>query len=335
MNHFERSMHMLDGGDTLPAPVAEAAMQEVMTGRVPTDLLTAWLRELARRMPTADELLGCADAFMAHAVRVPTRTSADQIVDTCGTGGAPKVFNAGTLAALLVAATGAPVAKHGNRSRTGFGSAETLQALGLDLNASPQTLAEQLDHHRFCFCMAPKHHPGAAYAAAARKAIVGPTIFNAVGPLCNPAGAQRRLMGVWDARLLEPMAQVLARRGAVHAMVLHARDGLDEISLCTETDYVRVMDGAVAETGTLSPEMFGVKRHAAPPAQAADLPGAVHLAESLLQGTCTTSHADMLVLNAGAALVVAGQCRTWAEGADTARACMVDGKGWTLLQRLI
>ena len=335
MNDFDRSMHMLDGGQTLPAPVAEAAMREVMMGRVSTEALTAWLRALSMRMPTADELFGCAEAFMAHAVRVPTHTSADRIVDTCGTGGAPKVFNASTLAALLVAATGAPVAKHGNRSRTGFGSAETLQALGLDLDASPQTLADQLDRHGFCFCMAPRHHPGAAHAVAARRALVVPTIFNAVGPLCNPAGARRRVLGVWDARLMQPMAHVLAQRGAVHALVLHARDGLDEISPCTETDYVRVMDGVVVETGTLSPEMFGVKRHATAPVPAADLTRAAHLAEELLKGTCTTAHVDMLVLNAAAALVVAGQCRSWASAADVARAAIADGRGWELLQRLI
>ena len=335
MNDLEQSMRMLQRGETLSASVAEAAMREVMTGRVSTESLTAWLRELSLRTPTADELLGCTEAFMAHAVRVPTRTAPDRIVDTCGTGGAPKVFNASTLSALLVAAAGAPVAKHGNRSRTGFGSAETLEALGVDLSASPQALADQLDRHGFCFCMAPRHHPGAAHAVAARRAIVGPTIFNAVGPLCNPTGAQRRLLGVWDARLLQPMAQVLARRGAVDALVLHSHDGLDEISLCTDTDYVRVVDGAVVDTGTLTPETFGLNRHAAPPTPAGNLPEAVQLSRTLLAGTCTSAHADMLVVNAAAALVVAGCCGNWVEGAEMARGLLADGAGLALLQRLI
>ena len=335
MSDFDHSMRMLERGDTLPAAVAQSAMALVMRGGVSTESLTEWLRLLSTRTPTADELLGCTEAFMAHAVRVPTRTTPDRIVDTCGTGGAPKVFNASTLSALLVAAAGAPVAKHGNRSRTGFGSAETLEALGVDLSASPQAQADHLDRHGFCFCMAPRHHPGAAHAVAARKAIVGPTIFNAIGPLCNPAGAQRRLLGVWDARLMQPMAQVLARRGAVHALVLHSRDGLDEISLCTETDHVRVVDGAVMETGTLTPESFGMKRRSEPPTPAGNLPGAVQLSRTLLAGTCTSAHVDMLVVNAAAALVVAGRCGNWVEGAEMARSLLADGAGLALLQRLI
>ena len=335
MNDLEQSMRMLERGETLSTTVAQSAMALVMRGGASTESLTEWLRLLSTRTPTADELLGCTEAFMAHAVGVPTRTAPDRIVDTCGTGGAPKVFNASTLSALLVAAAGAPVAKHGNRSRTGFGSAETLEALGVDLNASAQALADQLDRHGFCFCMAPRHHPGAAHAVAARKAIVGPTIFNAIGPLCNPAGAQRRLLGVWDARLMQPMAQVLARRGAEHALVLHSRDGLDEISLCTETDYVRVVDGAVMEIGTLTPESFGMKRRSEPPTPAGNLPEAVQLSRTLLAGTCTSAHADMLVINAAAALVVAGRCGNWVEGAEMARSLLADGAGLTLLQRLI
>ena len=177
MSDFDHSMRMLERGDTLPAAVAQSAMALIMRGGVSTESLTVWLRLLSTRTPTADELLGCTEAFMAHAVRVPTRTAPDRIVDTCGTGGAPKVFNASTLSALLVAAAGAPVAKHGNRSRTGFGSAETLEALGVDLNASPQagphhTVAASSRGRRLtarAISMSPTF-PSAAFSASRRTA---------------------------------------------------------------------------------------------------------------------------------------------------------------------
>ena len=145
MTLLRDSIPALERGDTLSTTQMEQMVLEVMDGGVPTDTLAQWLRAMAQRVPTADELVGGARAFMSRSVRVRCRTAADRIVDTCGTGGAPKVFNVSTLAALLVAASGAPVAKHGNRSRTGFGSAETLEALGMRLDAAPQALADALD----------------------------------------------------------------------------------------------------------------------------------------------------------------------------------------------
>ena len=335
MTLLRDSIPALERGDTLSTTQMEQMVLEVMDGGVPTDTLAQWLRAMAQRVPTADELVGGARAFMSRAVRVRCRTAADRIVDTCGTGGAPKVFNVSTLAALLVAASGAPVAKHGNRSRTGFGSAETLEALGMRLDATPQALADALDSCGFCFCMAPRHHPGAAHAAAARRMVTGPTVFNALGPLCNPAGAGRQLLGVWSAEMLRPMSEALARLGCTHALVVHAMDGLDEISVCAPTMFVRVLHGAVVEQGTLTPESFGMHSHQVPAPASHSLPEAVTMARDLLQGTCSTTHSDMLVLNAAAALVVSGKADRWADSAVMARGMLEQGRGMALLQTLI
>ena len=335
MSEIQRTIAWLERGESLSSGAASDVMEEVVSGTVTTQTLTRWLHAMSTRLPTADELHGCSKALMAHAVRVPCRTPAERILDTCGTGGAPKCFNVGTLAALLVASMGAPVAKHGNRSRTGFGSAETLEALGVDLSATPDAQAHALDASGFCFCMAPRHHPGMAHAAASRRSIQGPTIFNAVGPLCNPAGALRRVLGVWHHGLMQPMAEVLARLGATRALVVHAEDGLDEISVSAPTHFIRVEAGAIVDRGVLTPDMFGIRPLVAPVQACADLPESVQLARSLLAGSCRSAHRDMLVVNAAAALMMAGRAASWTDAASLTQACIASGDAMALLERLI
>lgn len=335
MSAIHASMPAVERGDTLSVEQMERAIDQVIGGEVDTETLVRWLTALSRRMPTADELVGGMQAFMQRAVRVPCATAPERITDTCGTGGARKVFNAGTLAGLLTATPDSPVAKHGNRSRTGFGSAETLMALGLNVESTPAEQARSLQEAGFCFCMAPRHHVGAAHAAAARRSVQGPTIFNAIGPLCNPVGAGRQLIGVWHRSLMAPMAEALARRGCVRGLVVHSEDGLDEISASAATHFIRVECGAVSDHGVCMPESFDVRRRSTPVPAAASLAEAVATARDLLRGMDGSPQADMLVLNTAAALFVSGQCETWPDAAACARERMAAGHGLRVLEHVI
>ncbi len=324
-----------EGGQVHSAHEAEAAMGLVLDGRVEEPMLARWLGALSLRPPTADELFGCMQAFLARARMVPVQTQPERILDTCGTGGAPKVFNASTLAGLVAAASGCPVAKHGNRSRTGFGSAETIAALGFPMEAEPEIQARMLDQLGFCFCMAVRHHPGAAHAAGVRRRMSVPTLFNVIGPLCNPASAMRQVVGVWDARLMQPVAQTLARRGCVHGMVLHAEDGLDEASVCAPTKFVHVDRGSVVDEGTLEPGMFGIQLHGTSPAPARSLQEAVAIAQDLLEGRAAGGRRDMLIMNAALALVVGGHRLSWRDAAGLARDLLDGRRVMNLLQSLL
>lgn len=332
---FRAALDAVEGGGAQSMDQAEHAMACVMDGAVPDAALARWLGAMALRVPDTFELVGFVKAFGARMVRVPTTTAPERILDTCGTGGAPKVFNASTLAGLVAAAGGSPCAKHGNRSRTGFGSAETIAAMGVSIEASPERQARDLDTIGFCFCMAPRHHPGAAHAAAVRRAMGVPTIFNVVGPLVNPAGALRQVLGVWDERLLHPVAETLARMGAVRAMVLHACDGLDEVSPCAPTRFVLVDRGSVVEEGMIEPSQFGMQPHTKQPERARDLADAVSIATALLEGRDAGARRDMLVLNAAVALVVAGHRLSWRDAAGLARDLLDSRRVLDLLHRLV
>jgi len=334
-NACKDSLTTLLRGETLATTQACEAMQAVMRGEVADADLHAWLRAMMPRIPTTQELLGFVQAFMSCAIRVTAQTAPERILDTCGTGGALKVFNTSTLAALVAAAAGCPTAKHGNRSRTGLGSAETFAAMGFNINSTAEEEARMLDQERFCFCMAPRHHPGAAYAARVRKAIGVPTVFNLVGPLTNPAGALRQLLGVWDVKFMLPVAETLAARGAVEALVIHSEDGLDEISVCAPTLFLRVDRGSVVEEGVFKPEMFGIQSHATPPPPAQNLSDAVAIARGLLEGNDMDSRRDMLLLNAAVAMVVGGLRLSWKDAVGVARD-MIDGRrALALLERIL
>ena len=331
---FAHALAAVEGDGCMDMDQAETAMRCVMRGQVPDPELARWLGAMALRVPTQQELIGFVKAFLADMVRVPCATPPERILDTCGTGGAPKVFNASTLAGLVAAAAGSPCAKHGNRSRTGFGSAETMATLGVDLDASPERQAQSLDTHGFCFCMAPRHHPGAAHAATVRRAMAVPTVFNVVGPLVNPAGALRQVVGVWDERLLQPVAGALAAMGAVQAMVLHSMDGLDEVSVSAPTRFVRVERGSVVEEGRLDPALFRLPTHIAVPERCHDLAHAVSVATALLEGRERGARRDMLVANAAVSLVVSGHRLSWADAAGLARDTLDSRRAADLLVRL-
>lgn len=304
----------------------------IMDGAVGEPMIAALLTALAAKGETAGEILGAATAMRQRA-RAVTHGRADA-VDTCGTGGDGRgTFNVSTAAAFVAAAGGAPVAKHGNRAISSrSGSADLLAALGVPIEVEPETSGRQLDEIGLAFLFAPLHHPATRAVAPVRQALGVRTLFNLLGPLTNPAGARRQLVGVFAAERVEPLARVLAGLGAEHALVVHGRDGLDEITTTTTTLVAEVRDGEV-RSFELDAETLG-----APRARLEELAGgtpeenADRLAR-LLDGE-PGPLADLVAANAGAALYVAGRAATLAEGAAAARALLASGAARAKLEQL-
>jgi anthranilate phosphoribosyltransferase len=245
-------------GQDLTQDEMTAVMDQVMSGSVPEKEIAVLLVALKAKGESAEEIAGAAVAMRRHMTSV--RTSRQGLVDTCGTGGiGSELFNISTAAAIVTAAAGVPVAKHGNRSVTSkSGSADVLAVLGVNVDASVQTLERCLDQLGICFCFAPCLHPAMKHVAPVRKKLGVPTIFNLLGPLCNPASAPFQLLGVGRPELHQTMAEVLARLGTEHAVVVHGTDGLGELSLAAPTDVIEVR-GQSLRRFTWEPEDFGLE----------------------------------------------------------------------------
>jgi anthranilate phosphoribosyltransferase len=323
----------LRGGGSLSETQARDAFAAVMTGLVPEPAIAELLTLLAARVPTVDEIAGAAAVMRANVDRVETGVAPELLLDTAGTGGTAKLFNVSTAAAIVAAAAGARVAKHGNRSRTGRGSAEVMAQLGVDVGAGRDAQRRCMDEAGICFCFTPNHHPAARHAAGVRKALGFPTMFNLVGPLTNPGGARRQIMGVWKPEFVHPVAQALARLGAVHAIVLHGTDGLDELSITAPTMVAEVRDGRVTER-TVTPEDLGIARAPHQALVARDLEHAAELVRSLLDGREQGAPQAMLAANAGAALVAAGRAPDLLAGVAMARQAIASGAAMRTLERL-
>ncbi len=323
----------LRAGGALTEQQSHDAFAAVMAGGVPEPAIAELLTLLAARVPTVDELVGAATVMRANVDRVPTDVPPEQLLDTAGTGGTAKLFNVSTAAAIVAAAAGARVAKHGNRSRTGRGSAEVMDALGVRIDAGRELQRRCMQEAGICFCFTPNHHPAARHAAAVRKALGFPTIFNLVGPLTNPAGARRQIMGVYAPQFVQPVARALARLGAVHAIVLHGTDGLDELSISAPTLVAEVVDGRIAER-VVTPEEIGVARAPHEALVARDLAHAAELVEALLAGRERGAPEAMLAANAAAALVAAGRTADLRAGVAMAREAIASGAAIRTLDRL-
>ena len=323
----------LVAGRTLSFGDTQAAFASLMSGSSHHAEMGAFLALLATRMPTVDELAGAAAVMRGHVERVETGVPADQLLDTAGTGGTAKLFNVSTSAAIVAAAAGAKVAKHGNRSRTGRGSAEVLMELGVNVDAGREAQRRCIDEAGICFCFAIHHHPATRHVMPVRKALGFPTIFNLLGPLTNPAGARRQVMGVYAPQFVRPIAEALARLGSVHAIVMHGADGIDECSITAPTLLAEVRDGQVVER-TITPQEFGIDPVSHEALQARDLQHAAELVRGLLLGNVHGAPRDMLLLNAGMALVAAGHAADLASGMDAARAAIDGGAAARTLERL-
>lgn len=299
--------------------------------------IAAALGAMQSRRPTVAELEGAARVMRDHVEPVPVDDEVrDSIIDTCGTGGAPKTFNVSTAAAIIASASKGDrpvrVAKHGNRSRTGRGSAEVLGALGVNLDATVEQQARCLEEVGVCFCFAIRHHPAMRFVGPVRKKIAAPTMFNLLGPLTNPAGAQRQLIGVYDDQMLEPVARVLKNLGAVRAIVARGEDGLDELTTTTTSTIWSVNSGDVQQ-GRVDPSALGIELTSMESLGACDLDDAVKIVRSILSGE-TGPRTDIAVLNAAAALIVAEAVRDMNEGLAVARDAVMSGRALTALERL-
>ncbi len=325
---------MLLEGRTLNEEDASSAFEVIMTGDAHHAEMGALLALLARRLPTADELTGAARVMREKVDRLETGLNPGELLDTAGTGGAPKTFNVSTTAAIVAAASGARVAKHGNRSRTGRGSSEVLEALGVNVGASRSIQGRCLEKTNVCFCFAVHHHPAAKHAMPVRKALGFPTIFNLLGPLTNPAGAGRQVMGVYRPEFIPVVADTLARLGSVRAIVMHSDDGLDEFSLGAPSRVAQVDDGKITEY-VMDPGELGLQTCPYEKLQARDLNHAVELVKNTLSGEERGPARDIVLFNAAAAIHAAGLSESIESGLMIAAQSIDFGDAMRTLEALI
>lgn len=319
----DRFVQQLLEGKPLDRAQARALMERLMDGEVSPVITAAILAAMRVRGETVDEITGFAEGMRSRATRIElTRPDA---IDTCGTGGdGSGTFNISTAAAFVAAGAGAAVAKHGNRAVSSrSGSADVLEALGVSITPSPEASARLIDEVGLGFLFAPTLHPAMAHVMPVRRELAARTVFNILGPLTNPAGVKRQVLGVYDAALCEPMARVLAALGAEHAYVVHGRDGCDEVSLVAETTVAELRDGEVTMR-TVTPEEFGLARCRSEDLAGGDPALNASIIVSILDGTPGPA-ADVVLLNAAFAATVAGLSRTPHEGLTLVREAVADG----------
>ena len=325
-------------GADLDRAEADAAMEELLSGRASDAQIVSLLVALRAKGEALDELVGFACAMRRHAQPLfhdsngPER---DSLLDTCGTGGDAKgTFNISTAAAFVAAGAGARVAKHGNRSLTSrCGSADVLEALGVNLAVPVERIGEAIQKIGIGFLFAPTVHTAMKHAAAARRQVGGRTVFNLLGPLTNPAGAKAQVLGVYDVRVSEKMARALEALGCRRAFVVHGADGLDEISLSRETHVTELREGVV-RSYTVTPEDFGLRRAPLEALAGGDAATNAQIIRRILEGE-TGPPRDVVLANAAAALVAAGRAPDWGEGAALAAQSIDSGAARAKLDALI
>ncbi len=330
---IDKSIRRVMDGQHLGRDEMHAVFGHVMDGAASDVLKSALLVALRMKGETAEEITG---AVMAMRERVtPLDVDREDLVDTCGTGGdGCGTFNISTVAALVAAGAGANVAKHGNRAvSSSCGSADVLFALGVHIDLDAAQMSEVLRRAGIAFLFAPKLHPAMAAVASVRRELGVRTIFNVLGPLTNPAFARRQVLGVYAERLVEVVAQVLAALGAKHALVVHSRDGLDEISISAATRVCEVRDGEL-RSYEVTPEELGLPRHAIEAVAGGDARENAAIARDILNGANGARH-DIVVANAGAALYVAGLAPSIRDGVALAKESIASGRAYGKLQQLV
>lgn len=305
----------------------QAVMRQIMTGQCTDAQIGAFLMGLRMKSETIDEIVGAVQVMRELAA--PVCIDAERLVDTCGTGGdGMNIFNVSSAAAFVVAAAGGKVAKHGNRAVSGkSGSADLLEAAGIYLDLSPEQVARCIETVGVGFMFAPAHHGAMRHAAAARRELGLRTIFNMLGPLANPAGVRHQVLGVFSQALCRPLAEVLQRLGSQHVLVVHAQDGLDEISLAAPTHVAELKDGLISEY-RIQPEDFGIKSQSLIGLNVEGAEQSLTLIRDALGRRKTANGqkaADMIILNAGAALYAADHATSLKEGVQLAHDALHTG----------
>lgn len=310
-----------------------AVLEEVMTGNASEVQTAAFLIALRTKGETVEEVAGLARTMRELAT--PVRTTRDDLLDTAGTGGGRPTFNVSTTAAFIAAGAGCALAKHGNRSATGLsGSADVLEALGARIDLAPEAVARCIDEIGFGFMFAPSHHAAMRFVVPVRKDLAVRTVFNVLGPLTNPAGARRQLIGVSDAGMLDVMAGALQRLGVDRALLVASADGLDELSTSGSTHVVEVDGTAAPRRYDVTPEELGLER-VAPESIPAGTPDAnAATARAILAGEPGPAR-DLAVLNAGAAIYAAGRAEDLRTGIDAAVAAVDSGAAADTLRRYV
>lgn len=328
---IKEGINLIVGNISLSEAEMAECMTEIMEGRATDAQIGAFLAALRIKGETVEEITGAARIMREKATKIK---APEGVVDTCGTGGDMSgTFNISTTTAIVVAASGIPVAKHGNRSVSSqSGSADVLEALGIKIDLSPEKVEKCLFETGFGFLFAPLFHPAMKFAVGPRREMGIRTIFNILGPLTNPAGARHQILGVFADKLTGPLASVLGNLGAVDAMVVHGEDGLDEITICDGTRVSRYRNGEV-ETSYITPEDFGFNR-----ADSKDLAGGdkhrnAAITISVLNGE-QGPRRDIVLINSAAAIVSAGVTEDFINAIDIAAESIDSGKAVKKLEEI-
>ena len=331
MNMQEAICAVLDRRD-LSAEAMTDVMRAIMTGEATPAQIGGFLVGLRMKGETVDEITAAATVMRELATRV--KASGPHLVDTCGTGGdGASTFNISTASALAAAAAGARVAKHGNRSVSSrSGSADVLMAAGVNLDIDPETVGRCIEQVGVGFLFAPKHHGAMKHAIGPRKEMGVRTVFNVLGPLTNPAGAPNQVLGVFAPELTAILASVLRNLGSEHVLVVHADDGLDEISIGSATRVSELKNGEITHYA-IEPEQFGMERGAVAALSVEGPEASLAMMREALSNQPGPAR-DVVALNAGAAIYVAGLADTLSEGVERAREVLADGGGLRKLEEL-
>ena len=320
-------------GQNLDQQDMTRVMQQIMTGECTPAQIGGFLVGLRMKGESVEEITAAAKVMRELSTRVTV--DAKHLVDTCGTGGdASGSFNISTASAIVAAAAGAQVAKHGNRSVSSkSGSADVLEAAGVNLDIDPQQVGACIEEVGVGFMFAQKHHSAMRHAIGPRKEMAVRTIFNVLGPLTNPAGAPNQVIGVFSGDLVEPLAHVLKQLGSRHVMVVHAEDGMDEISISSKTSVAELKDGEV-NCYSISPADFGVETADSSALRVDSVEESLAMIQSVLANNAGPA-LDIVVMNAGAAIYVSGVAGSLEEGMQKARSAIAEAKASTVLAGLV
>jgi anthranilate phosphoribosyltransferase len=310
-------------------------MGEVMSGKATNSQTAAFLTALRMKGEAVEELIAFASVMKEHCRQIHPKVQG-RLVDTCGTGGDKvKTFNVSTSAAFVIAGAGVTVAKHGNRAVTSkSGSADVLEKLGLNLALEPPSIESIIERVGIGFMFAPAFHPAMRYAAEPRREIGIRTVFNILGPLTNPAGAKAQLLGVYDQKLVVPMAYALQKLGCEEAMVVHGLDGLDEVSTVGATVIAHLKDSNVTKA-ELSPKDFGLKKAMINDLQCSSAEESAETLFRILNGKVIGTKTDFVIVNAAAGIIVGGKASDFKEGIELARESIENGVAYRKLLELV
>ncbi|WHZ56311.1 anthranilate phosphoribosyltransferase [Metabacillus hrfriensis] len=319
-------------GHTLTEEEATAAMNQVMEGKATSSQIASFISILRFRGETVDELVGFAKAMKQHMTRIDY---AEDLIDTCGTGGdGASTFNISTASAILASSLGAKVAKHGNRAISSkSGSADVLEQLGISIQTTPEEAKLALQAYDMSFLFAPIYHSSMKHAVSPRQEIGFRTVFNLLGPLANPANAKRQVMGVFSTEYAEKIAYALRELGSEHVLLVTGRDGLDECSITGVTDIVELKKGKI-DRYEITPEEMGLERGELKDIQVESPAESAKLILDVFEGKREGAAADIVALNAGAALYIAGKTDSFADGVKKAADAIENGTAYRQLARL-